>query len=61
MGEKILRKSALLLYYLQAKLSLGCHPHINLVKEEEKCMKDLLLLKSHKATGELRQFLNCVF
>ncbi|KAI3365970.1 hypothetical protein L3Q82_009804, partial [Scortum barcoo] len=34
----------------QVKWSLGCHPHINLVKEEEMCMKDLLLLKSHKAT-----------
>ncbi|XP_047432481.1 secretin receptor isoform X2 [Mugil cephalus] len=34
----------------QANSSPGCHPHVNLVREEEKCMKDLLLLKSHKAT-----------
>ncbi|XP_044044448.1 secretin receptor [Siniperca chuatsi] len=34
----------------QVTSSSRCHPHVNLVKEEEKCMKDLLLLKSHKAT-----------
>ncbi|XP_071320325.1 secretin receptor isoform X1 [Trachinotus anak] len=34
----------------QAKLSPGCHPHVNLVKEEEKCMNDVLLFKSQKAT-----------
>ncbi|GAA6217913.1 secretin receptor-like [Lates japonicus] len=34
----------------QAKSSSGCHPHVNLVKEEEKCMKDVLLFTSHKAT-----------
>ncbi|XP_042261001.1 vasoactive intestinal polypeptide receptor-like isoform X2 [Thunnus maccoyii] len=34
----------------QAKLSSGCHPHHHLVKEEDKCMKDLLRFKSLKAT-----------
>lgn len=58
---KILRSSALLSPFLQVKSSSGCHPHVNLVKEEEKCIKDLLLLKSHKVTGELIQFLNCIF
>lgn len=37
--------------FLQAKSSLGCHSHFDLVNEEEKCMNDLLLFKSHK-TGE---------
>ncbi|XP_041834568.1 secretin receptor isoform X2 [Melanotaenia boesemani] len=32
----------------QAKSSAGCHPHPNLVKEEEKCKNDFLL-ESHKA------------
>ncbi|XP_061571541.1 secretin receptor [Cololabis saira] len=34
----------------QAKLSLGCHPHVNLVNDEEKCIQDLLLFNSNKAT-----------
>ncbi|XP_059183695.1 secretin receptor isoform X2 [Centropristis striata] len=34
----------------QVKSSSGCHPHVHLVKEEEKCITDLLLFKSHKAT-----------
>ncbi|XP_068446319.1 secretin receptor [Clinocottus analis] len=33
----------------QAKSSSWCQPHVNLVKEEEKCTADLLLYKSHKA------------
>ncbi|XP_067349614.1 secretin receptor [Channa argus] len=33
----------------QAKLSSACHPHVNLMKEEEKCMNDLLLFPSQKA------------
>ncbi|XP_008284253.1 secretin receptor [Stegastes partitus] len=37
----------------QVKSSSGCHPHVNLVKEEEKCMKDLQLLMSHKATENI--------
>ncbi|XP_054479952.1 secretin receptor [Anoplopoma fimbria] len=39
-----------LLLLPQAKSSSECHSHVNLVKEEEKCMTDLLLFKSHKAT-----------
>lgn len=46
--------------YLQAKSSLGCHAHANIVKEQEKCMTHLQLLNSQKA-GELTQFQNCVF
>ncbi|KAM3584845.1 uncharacterized protein V6R79_000623 [Siganus canaliculatus] len=34
----------------QAKSSSGCQSHVNLMREEEKCMKDLLLLNSHAAT-----------
>ncbi|XP_034408741.1 secretin receptor [Cyclopterus lumpus] len=34
----------------QAKSSSGCNPHVNLVKEEERCMADMLLYKSHNAT-----------
>ncbi|KAM8722682.1 secretin receptor [Acanthopagrus schlegelii] len=34
----------------QAKSSSECHPHGHILKEEEKCMKDLLLLNSYKAT-----------
>ncbi|XP_062301466.1 secretin receptor [Scomber scombrus] len=34
----------------QAKLSSGCHPHGHLVREEEKCMTDLLHFQSHHAT-----------
>nr|XP_020447814.1 secretin receptor-like isoform X2 [Monopterus albus] len=34
----------------QAKASSSCHPHVNLVNEEEKCMKDLLFSKPHTAT-----------
>lgn len=47
-----LRSSALLFAHLQAKSSSGCHPHIHLVKEEERCIADLLLYKSERATGE---------
>ncbi|XP_069022433.1 LOW QUALITY PROTEIN: secretin receptor [Embiotoca jacksoni] len=48
----IMKKVGLLgvLLLPQAKSSPGCHPHVNLLKEEDKCMKDLLLSKSHKAT-----------
>uniref|UniRef100_UPI0037E71D6E secretin receptor-like n=1 Tax=Semicossyphus pulcher TaxID=241346 RepID=UPI0037E71D6E len=38
------------LLLVQAKSLSGCHPHVNHVKEEEKCMKDLLLIQSRKAT-----------
>ncbi|KAF3706274.1 Secretin receptor [Channa argus] len=41
----------------QAKLSSACHPHVNLMKEEEKCMNDLLLFPSQKAVGEIHR--NC--
>nr|XP_040032644.1 secretin receptor isoform X3 [Gasterosteus aculeatus aculeatus] len=34
----------------QAKSSTGCYPHIHLVKEEERCIADLLLYKSERAT-----------
>lgn len=57
----MLRTSALSFPYLQAKSSSWCHPHVHLVKEEEKCMTDQLLFKSQKATGESIQFPNCVF
>lgn len=46
-------------FFSQAKLSLGCHPHFNLVKDEEKCLKDLILFKSNQSTGRENQFLNC--
>uniref|UniRef100_A0A3Q3L2M8 Secretin receptor-like n=1 Tax=Mastacembelus armatus TaxID=205130 RepID=A0A3Q3L2M8_9TELE len=36
--------------FSQAKSSSGCHSHVNLLKEEEKCIKDLLLFKSYQAT-----------
>ncbi|XP_068165356.1 secretin receptor [Antennarius striatus] len=39
-----------LLLLQQAKSSLGCQTYVVLMKEEEKCMKDLQLLNSHKAT-----------
>ncbi|KAM8903587.1 secretin receptor isoform 2-T2 [Spinachia spinachia] len=38
------------LLFPQVKSSSGCHPHINLVKEEEKCIADLLLYKPERAT-----------
>ncbi|KAM9767000.1 secretin receptor [Menidia menidia] len=38
-----------LLLFPQVKKSSGCHPHVSLVKDEEKCKQDLLLL-SQKAT-----------
>ncbi|XP_030265570.1 secretin receptor isoform X2 [Sparus aurata] len=34
----------------QAKSSSECHPHGHILREEEKCMKDLLLLNSYQAT-----------
>ncbi|KAG7241054.1 hypothetical protein INR49_026085 [Caranx melampygus] len=34
----------------QVTSSPGCLPHVNLVKEEEMCMKDVLLFKSQKTT-----------
>uniref|UniRef100_A0A1A8BUE0 Secretin receptor n=2 Tax=Nothobranchius TaxID=28779 RepID=A0A1A8BUE0_NOTKA len=39
----------------QGKSSSGCHPHVSLVREEEKCLKDLL--KSHKVIDNIS--LNC--
>ncbi|KAM4560428.1 secretin receptor [Odontesthes bonariensis] len=33
----------------QVKTSSGCHPHVSLVKDEEKCKRDLLIM-SQKAT-----------
>lgn len=44
--------STLLCPCLQAKSSSECHPHGHILREEEKCMKDLLLLNSYQATGE---------
>ncbi|KAK2856879.1 hypothetical protein Q5P01_005614 [Channa striata] len=32
----------------QAKSSSACHPHVHFLKEEEKCMNDLLLFQSQK-------------
>lgn len=37
----------------QAKPLSGCLPHVTLMKEEEKCMKDLLLLNSQRATENI--------
>ncbi|XP_071373993.1 vasoactive intestinal polypeptide receptor-like [Centroberyx affinis] len=50
-----------LLMLPQAKSSPDCHPHIILVKEEEKCMKDLLLFNTSKATDCMGMWdsLNC--
>ncbi|XP_039907492.1 secretin receptor-like [Simochromis diagramma] len=36
------------LLFPQAKSSPVCHPNVRLMREEEKCMKDLLLSTSHK-------------
>ncbi|XP_020507391.2 secretin receptor isoform X1 [Labrus bergylta] len=36
----------------QAKSLSGCHPHVNLVKEEEKCIKDLELIRSPEGPSE---------
>ncbi|MEQ2220563.1 hypothetical protein ILYODFUR_006695 [Ilyodon furcidens] len=33
----------------QGRSSSGCYPHVNLVKDEEKCMKDLILFVEQKA------------
>ncbi|XP_015245039.1 PREDICTED: secretin receptor [Cyprinodon variegatus] len=33
----------------QGRTSSGCYPHMNLIKDEQKCMNDLILLKEQKA------------
>ncbi|KAM4602173.1 secretin receptor-like [Polymixia lowei] len=45
----------------QAKSYFGCHPHVFLVKDEEKCMKDLLHLNASKETDCMGMWdnLNC--
>ncbi|XP_030609840.1 secretin receptor [Archocentrus centrarchus] len=55
-----------LLLLTQANSSPVCHPNVRLVKEEEKCMKDLRLLTSHKTAennsvhcGGMWDHLNC--
>lgn len=35
--------------YLQAKWCTGCHNYVNVVKEEEKCMRNILLESREKA------------
>ncbi|KAM9328436.1 vasoactive intestinal polypeptide receptor 2-like [Pholidichthys leucotaenia] len=40
---------------LAVKSSPACHPNVRVVKEEEKCIKDLLLLWSQKATEDSAQ------
>ncbi|XP_013866107.1 secretin receptor isoform X1 [Austrofundulus limnaeus] len=42
----------------QVKSSMSCHPHVSLVKEEEKCLKDLQLFKSLKATENISVYCN---
>lgn len=37
---------------LQVNWSSGCRSHVNLIKEEEKCMEELLRLNAQEATGE---------
>uniref|UniRef100_A0A3Q0STU2 Secretin receptor n=1 Tax=Amphilophus citrinellus TaxID=61819 RepID=A0A3Q0STU2_AMPCI len=53
-------------FFKQANSSPVCHPNVRLVKEEEKCMKDLRLLTSHKTAennsvhcGGMWDHLNC--
>uniref|UniRef100_A0A3Q0SJK5 Secretin receptor n=1 Tax=Amphilophus citrinellus TaxID=61819 RepID=A0A3Q0SJK5_AMPCI len=51
-------------FFKQANSSPVCHPNVRLVKEEEKCMKDLRLLTSHKTAGNVHcggmwDHLNC--
>ncbi|KAF0046218.1 hypothetical protein F2P81_002747 [Scophthalmus maximus] len=41
----------------RVKSSSACHPHVDLVKEEEKCVTDVRLYDSHKATGTVHR--NC--
>uniref|UniRef100_A0A3P8RGL7 G-protein coupled receptors family 2 profile 2 domain-containing protein n=1 Tax=Astatotilapia calliptera TaxID=8154 RepID=A0A3P8RGL7_ASTCA len=45
------------LLFPQAKSSPVCHPNVRLMREEEKCMKDLLLSTSHKTAGKVHR--NC--
>uniref|UniRef100_A0A672YC48 Secretin receptor-like n=1 Tax=Sphaeramia orbicularis TaxID=375764 RepID=A0A672YC48_9TELE len=49
--EKVPYCFPFLLVFLQVKSSTGCHPHVDLVKEEERCMKEQLLLNTDKATN----------
>uniref|UniRef100_A0A671YWQ0 Vasoactive intestinal polypeptide receptor-like n=1 Tax=Sparus aurata TaxID=8175 RepID=A0A671YWQ0_SPAAU len=48
--KNLMSASTLLCPCLQAKSSSECHPHGHILREEEKCMKDLLLLNSYQAT-----------
>lgn len=53
MKKTIPRKRALLLLYLQANWLSGCQTHGKPTQDEEKCMRDLMLISSNEATGEL--------
>ncbi|XP_047195156.1 secretin receptor isoform X2 [Hippoglossus stenolepis] len=54
-----MNKVGLIGVLLLPQSSSGCHPHVNLVKEEEKCLRDALLYDSHRAAENNVSSVHC--